>query len=72
MTEYFYRGVRGTRPKIDFNLLNSGPSKSPHIESKGSFGDILGISVTVGSGTFALYQGFLFKIENFGKMEIFF
>ena len=65
---YFHGGFRGSRPKIDFNLLNSGPSKSPHIVSKGSFGDIIGISVTVGSGTFALFQGFQVKIFDSEKI----
>lgn len=57
------RVVRESLPKIDFNLLNSGPSKSPQMVSNGSFGDIIGIWVTVGSGTFALSRDFSTKIE---------
>jgi len=54
--------------------LNSGPSKSPQIVSNGSFGLIIGIWVTVGSGTFALSRDFSkkkkFKNDNFKSYYI--
>ena len=65
--------MHGSLPKIDFNLLNSGPSKSPQIVSNGSFGLIIGIWVTVGSGTFALSRDFSkkkFKNDNFKSYKI--